>query len=123
MCAIGFSVGCNSASTLQPFPDECAAIRASVVAAGGREVEVTPLIRHDQSQETSASYEFASSTDAALRAVKSGFPKSYNLVREESDELNYARTDNGDSVYVTVTFSTAPGGKTQAKVLMKLLPS
>lgn len=120
---VSFLGGCNSPSTSQSFPDECAAIRASLAAAGGRELTVTALQRHDQSQESSASYEFGSGTNAAVEAVKAAFPKSYRLVREAPDELNYARTDGGDSVYVTVSFSTAPGGKTQARVLMKSLPS
>ena len=93
------------------------------MAAGGREVAVTAIQRHDQSQESSASYEFSLSTSAALNAVKAAFPKSYRLVRETPDELNYAHTDGGDSVYVTVSFIAAPGGKTQAKVSMKTLPS
>lgn len=79
--------------------------------------------RHGQSEEISASYEFGSSADAALGAVKSTFPKSYKLVREAPDELNYARTDVGDSMYVTVQFSATPGGKTLAKVLVRSLPS
>ena len=123
MLAVGLLSGCNSTSTSQPFPDECAAIRASLASAGGRELTVMPVQRHDQSEESSASYEFDLSTDVAIQAVKNNFPKRYKLVRESPEELNYARTDGGDTVYATVSFVAAPNGKTQVKVLIKSLPS
>jgi hypothetical protein len=50
-------------------------------------------------------------------------PKEYRVVRETADELNYARTDRGDRVYLSIQFSPAAGGQTRVVLVLKSLPS
>ena len=60
---------------------------------------------------------------ATLEIVRSALPSEYHVVRETGDELNYARTDRGDSVYVTLQFAAASTAKTKVRLRIQSLPS
>jgi hypothetical protein len=131
MRAAGFAFACLAFASLvcgcttepRSFADECKGLRAQFASASSRVLSESSPQKQEEVWQASSSYEFDQDPPRTLGAVKRAMPKEYHIVRETADMLDFARTESGDSVYVSVQFSPSAGGKTRVMLLVKSLPS
>jgi hypothetical protein len=122
-CLVLASVVCGCTTEPRKFGEECAAVRSRFASAGGRVLSESSPQKRGEALQAASSYMFDRDIRTTLARTKRVLPQEYRLVRETADELNYARTDGGDSIYVSVQFSPVEAGKTWVGLMIKALPS
>jgi len=114
---------CTKLQQSRIFSDEYEAI-SSRLRANAKYTASEPAPRRDgDSWQAEGEYEFDSGLNSTVEVVRSCVPRQYERVKDGTDELLYARPEDGDTFYLTIRLTPDGVSKTKVRLLLKSLPS
>ena len=122
-CLVLIFSGCASRNVPGSVTEQWSAIQARMHALDARPIAESPPQRRYDAWEASSTYEFTSDLAATSTRVRSALPRDYALVKVSPEQVDYARTSQGDSMYLTVVFEAKPGPRTLVRITWRSLPS
>ena len=110
---------CNKAQSA--FQQEYRSVQKTL-SGGAEPTQASQPRQNGYALEASLQYEFQGHKEAAIKAFQARIPADYNLVRQTSSELTFARFDGHDSFYLTLSFDSSKQDSTTVLVVLRSLP-